>query len=405
MSDIAASGGVSWARVRVPNLLSLIGKALFVLGQLGTLASVLGLPVLSLFALPGMLAYPAFIVSYIMSLTQTPVGGGIEIIGPELVIHTSGKRSVVPLTHVAGALVVEREMFGAFVPTVEIEMKDGDRLTLNLRDPMQARSIVAALGFGPGGRRIRTTLMKPTRRLLHPALALVGYMLGAGFLGATVALTDRSIGASYGVAFFLYPLLALGVFTLLKRLTRAPVTTVGEDGVAVEQRFGTRFVARRDLQQVDHALDSPLVLYLRDGSRTSIASLALDHARVAAVARAIEERSPPDAASPDRIAHYGRSGLAIADWRVHLERGLKQAGYRATAATADEALAVLRSPGATAEQRVGAALAARVAGIPPERIRIAAEATADERVRIALEAVADDREDAVIEKAMRRVQG
>ena len=68
-----------------------------------------------------------------------------------------------------------------------------------------------------------------------------------------------------------------------------------------------------------------------------------------------------------------------------------------------EAEAGLRSAQATPDQRVGAALVARVGGIPPERIRVAAEASADERVRVALEAVAEDKDDAVIEKAMKRM--
>jgi len=68
---------------------------------------------------------------------------------------------------------------------------------------------------------------------------------------------------------------------------------------------------------------------------------------------------------------------------------------------------VLHSAQATPEQRVGAALALRVAGQPKERIRIAVDAAADERVREALEAVVEARDgeldDPVVEKALRRL--
>lgn len=401
---VAASGAVSWTRVRVPTLLSRIAKGLYVFGQLGSLGTILGVPFVAVVAIPGMLAYPALIVSYIMSLSQSTIAGGVEIDGSDLVVHTGGRRAVFPLAHVAGALVVERESFGARLPTVEIEMNDGDRLTLHLRDPMQARAVVNALGFGPGGRAIKTTLTKPTRRLLHPAIAIFAYFVGMTTLGLSSFLIGRA-DSWFAASYSLYPIVVVALFELVKRLIRPPVTTVGEDGVAYTHRWRTRFVARRDLDHVGHADGASMVLVRKDGSRIALASHALDHARVAAVARAIDERSPPDAASPDRLAHYGRgSGMGIADWRTHLQRALNQEGYRATAAPAEEALAVLRSPGATPEQRVGAAMAARVAGIPPERIRIAADATADERVRVALEAVADDREDAVIEKAMVRMQ-
>ncbi len=45
---------------------------------------------------------------------------------------------------VAGALVVERRWFDSRMPTVEIELANGDRLTVVPRDPSQARAVVAA---------------------------------------------------------------------------------------------------------------------------------------------------------------------------------------------------------------------------------------------------------------------
>ena len=100
-----------------------------------------------------------------------------------------------------------------------------------------------------------------------------------------------------------------------------------------------------------------------------------------AVARVIEERLGPAATTADRFTHYERGGRPLAEWRDHLAQAMNQASYRHNAATVDEAATVLRSAQATPEQRVGAALAMRVAGQPKERIRVAVDAAADDRVR------------------------
>ena len=79
-----------------------------------------------------------------------------------------------------------------------------------------------------------------------------------------------------------------------------------------------------------------------------------------------------------------------------------EGGYRASPKTAEEAASILRSSAAAPDERVGAAMALRVAG-ETDRVRAAAAATAEVRVRVALEAVADAEDDAAIEKALRRM--
>jgi hypothetical protein len=67
-------------------------------------------------------------------------------------------------------------VFGAFVPTVEIELKNGDVLTARLPDPAATEAVVRKLGFGRDGKRVHAALEKPTRRLLHPLFAVGGYI-------------------------------------------------------------------------------------------------------------------------------------------------------------------------------------------------------------------------------------
>lgn len=404
MTRLEASGGVSWARRRFPGILSTIAKVIFVVGQVGSIGLTLDMFAMTYLVLMGLLAYPAWIISYIVSLSQSTDAGSFDVGVLDLVVVYGAMRTVVPLRSIRAALLVERESFGSKLTAVDVELENGDRVSLTLRDHEQARAVVDALGFGSGGRRIHSTFAKPTRRLLHPLLGVLAYGggIGAALLLATVRIRQLGSIDNFGLMLAFGPIVAIAVYEVLKRLARAPEAIAGEDGVEVRRVFGTTFIPRRDIEAVERSYGKVFICR-RNGERLALGGIGSDPAHLAAFARFIEERSPPEAAADDRLALYGRADLSIAEWRAQLERRLKQADYRSTASTTDEALAVLRSAQATPDQRVGAALVARVGGIPPERIRVAAEASADERVRVALEAVAEDKDDAVIEKAMKRM--
>jgi hypothetical protein len=396
-----ATGGLQWTRVRTPRLLSRLAKTFFAFGGLTALAATYdSIGFLGAAGLLGALAWPLFIVSYILSLTQNAIGGGLEVTRTELVVHIGRKKRTIPVGKIAGALVVERVGLGWTIPTVEIELTDGDILTARLPDPRSAKAVVDALGFGPGGKRVHAALAKPTRRLLHPVLAVAAYAM------AVVAMILVSSFAEFGFAYALYPILALALYAGMKRLARAPELTVGDDGVLVEGRFRRAFIPRGDILAVAMPAFTTLVIQRKSGKDTIVRGVVLNEARCAAISRVIEHRLGPSAATADRLAHYDRAGRALSEWRDHLARSMNEASYRHNAATVDEAASVLRSPQATPEQRVGAALALRVAGEPKERIRVAVDAAADDRVREALEAVAEARDgndDPAIEKALRRL--
>lgn len=405
MNRLQASGGVSWARKSFPETLSLIAKIMFVVGQVGSIGVSLDVVALMYLVLLGVLAYPAWIVSYVLSLSQSTVAGSFDVGSVDLVVMHGTARTVIPLTTIRAALLLERDSFGIALTSVEVELENGDRVNLALRDRVQAQALVDALGFGPGGRRVRSTFAKPTRRLFHPLLGMLAYSVGLGFAVVVATLRIRQIGNidGFGLMMALGPILGIAIYQALKRLARPVAATAGEDGVEVERPFGKTFIPRGDIEMLERS-HGGLVVRRRNGERVKIGGLLSDPARLVAFGRLIEERSPPEAAGEDRLPLYGREELSIAEWRSQLERRSKQSDYRSTASTTEEALAVLRSARATPDQRVGAAIAARVAGIPPERIRIAAEASADDRVRAALEAVAnDDGDDAAIEKAVRRL--
>ena len=400
-----ASGGISWTRVRTPRLISRIAKALYAISALGALAiAYSAMAWFAVFGGLGLLAWPLFILSIILSLTQTTFAGGLAVSRTELVVHGRGsKRTFIPLSKIVGAMVVHREMFNGFVPTVEIELKSGDRLTARLPDPHSATAVVRALGFGAGGRRVHASLAKPTRRLIHPLLGFVAYVTA---MVVMLGPASSNAAGNFEYAYAAYPFVALLIYAGLKRLVRPPEVTIGEDGVLLRHRFGRTFVPRADIAFVS-AHGSSLVVERRSGGRVHVGGFALDLARGQAVARVVEERSGPAETTADRFTHYERGGRLLAEWRAHLAQAMNQASYRHNAATVDEAAAVLHSAQATPEQRVGAALALRVAGQPKERIRVAVDAAADDRVREALEAVAAARDgevdDPVVEKALQRL--
>ena len=400
-----ASGGISWTRVRTPRLISHVAKALYATSALSALARAYSeMGWFGVFGGLGLLAWPMFILSIILSLTQTTFAGGLAVSRTELVVHGRGsRRTFIPLSKIVGALVVHREMFGGFVPTVEIELKNGDLLTARLPDPTSAAAVVRALGFGAGGKRVHASLAKPTRRLLHPLLGFVAYLMSMA-----VMLGPASVGAGgkFEYAYAVYPFVALLIYAGLKRLVRPPEVTIGEDGVMLKRRFGRTFVPRADIAFVS-AQGSSFVVQRRSGAMEDLSGLALDRARSRALARVVEERSGPALTTADRFTHYERGGRVLAEWRAHLAQAMNQASYRHNAATVDEAAAVLHSAEATPEQRVGAALALRVAGQPKARIRVAVDAAADDRMREALEAVAEARDgevdDPAVEKALQRL--
>ena len=405
-SSVTFASGLSWTRVRLPRLLSRIGKAFYLAGALGALGMLFEIPTAFGFgSLISILAWPLFIVSYILSLTQTSFGGGLTASSTELVVLSGTRRTAIPIAEIAGVLVVERKVAGGIIPTLEIELTSGDRLTARSPDPDAPQAVARALGFGPGGKRNHASLAKPTHRLLHPLLGLIAY---AGGIGAGLGIGEwvrQFPGLDFVVAS--YPLFTLLLYTLLRYLVRPPWVTVGDDGVVLKSLFRSHFVAARDIFFVSGGPDSPdgtLAIEERSGKRVAVGSLLLDKARLAAVSCLVAELASSSATTADRFSHYDRAGRALAAWRDHLARAMNDTSYRHNASTVDEAASVLRSPRATPEQRVGAALALRVAGQPRERIRVAVEGAADDRVREALEAVADADDDVVIEKALKRLQ-
>lgn len=386
---IIESRGVSRRRVALARLIATAGKALLVAGMV-VLGPVLAMDPGDRFVGPSYGAaitfgFLALAASYAVSLTETWSPGTVRVTGDALSIRGRD----VPLHAIASAYVVERAVGGIATSVVEIVLANGDAIALRVSDPSVARQLVAALGFGPAGRPTRIDLARPTRRLLHPLLGAGALVLGlvvAGVAASIVAGTQPAQSALFGGVLYVVMAIASGlVYAAFKRLSAAPVVLVGSDAVVIEQALRRTYVARADLA--------------RSGDVVPGGGVAHDAERRAAALAMIAERFGPGAERPASAARFERASRDLASWRAHL-RGVLDAGYRAAGASTEDAAAVLASAGATDEQRIGAALALRIAGEPADRIRVSAEAAVEPRLRVALAAIADDADDAEVDRAL-----
>jgi hypothetical protein len=295
---------------------------------------------------------------------------------------------------------------------VEITTRAGDQWILDMQNEEDAAKLVDELGWSPGGRPATYALGSRYRRFLHFAVAFMSYQLGSmagGFLGILMAVGLEGIfgPGQRGLQFVMFPMIALGfalAFAAGKRLIRAPVVTVGNDGVWV-QTFGfkKRFIAIGDIVMAHQAsVGGAVRLKLRDNSIVHLAGFLVDPGRRDAAAIHIRTLLARHAELQKSSVALAREGRSVREWREHLRRVVEGAGYRVAAAS-DSLADLVGAPGVTSEERIGAALALRVAGeanVP--RIRIAAEQCVDPKTRAALEAAAQDEiDEQAIEKALR----
>jgi len=296
----------------------------------------------------------------------------IEALPGRLVIDTPTTQHDVLVTDVRSALVVAEG--GA--ARLDLALADGGRFDLRVADVATAQALLDVAGLGR--QRLLRVQTGPRRGALAYACATAFSVLFAGAIAARMG-----HGAASVFSGTLYLVGTLAAFALATVLAPAPTVTVGADGATLATRRGRRFVARRDVARVDEEADAVRVV-LVDGS---VETLAL--ARGDALRDRLVEALRRDAGSTAGPL-LERAGRSLDAWRAALVELVDGRGYRGV--SIEDVDAVLVSPTATPEQRVGAALA--LAATPGrgrrERVRVAAESIVDERLRVALEKAADD---------------
>lgn len=360
-----------------------LGSAVAIVGVLGSLA--------------GLLAMATGLASLLSGLPRSPETVRLVVEEEALVLEGQAAREVIPIAALRSALAVARRhpRTGTMRFLLELVLPNGDERAIGLSSLEEAEALAARLGFGPGGRRVVVDLATPGRRWLHLLYAYLAYQIGSFAMlplafGLAARGDSRTPSFAFAGAYLLLGVLVPLVYTVLRSFFAAPVVTVGRDGVVKTWRGRTKRVALR-----------PGVMP-HDDPALQLSAIGLDGDRRWALWRLVAARAgAPSVEVPPGT--FERVGADLAAWRAHLDGAMREAGYRTAGLAPDVAARVLESPRATPEQRVGAALALRVAGEDPARIRIAASACADEALGEALEAIAEDAPEAqaLVKRALR----
>lgn len=378
------SGGIRWTRVALPRRLSrgffvlyagaaLLGAAFIAMEALGAYVFVSALNLVS---------YLLLVLSFAFSLTERIAPGVLQVFEHGVHLVHGSKVHVLEDDQIRGVYFVERVVGGQGMPTVEIEHANGDRFAVRTSDFATARQAIELLRAHQTTPRTLVRLALPTRRLLHLPLAVGASTVGSlATIAVSILFREQMFTAVVSVAF------VIGAFLLMRRFVAPPVLDIGDDAVVLTKGFaGSRRVS---FERASTMLEGPL---LDEARRTSALHMLAESAYRASQARV----------SPERLRALERQGRDLTTWRANAAASLGEGQYRVAASIATDVEAALRSPHATPEQRIGAALALRATEDAPARIRIAARSLADERVREALEAVADD-DDAALARAMKRL--
>jgi hypothetical protein len=250
--------------------------------------------------------------------------------------------------------------------------------------------------------------------------ALLGLPAGAVVMGIVSALSGLApLGVVMGILAAII-LVAAGAKVLSMLL---PEITIGPDGIASKghlssatvftpfERLASVKLTMRDLRNMPGGW--AIELEVREGTTRELATFANDRgAEARAVVDRIQEAFAAwsaTTASTAGIAQLESAGAPVREWLTSLRKvATEEADYRHSPLTHEELLDLIENPTASAEHRVGAAVVLATKGDDHarDRIRIAAEATANPRLRVALTSVAQqDLEEEAIEEVVAAERG
>jgi hypothetical protein len=334
------------------------------------------------------LAIPLGLGAFLAARPLAGLRGALRCEGDELVVERRLGTQRIPRSAVKAGIIVP-SIHGV---SVELDLAGGRRLTARVGSVAEAEALLAALRVDVANQRCRVQLADPTASLVIALGVPVGvaYYLSP-FFGAIL----MDVPAS------LVLVLAAGLYAasaaILRAIIALPDITIGTDGLSFRQGFREIFVPFAELADVRMAGLGVNLIY-RDGRKRLLRSAAgLSPARYEALMLRIRAALGARAQTPaTAIEQLDRAGRSVPEWRAALS-ALARRGvdYRAAGLSADDLEALLASPDATAERRLGAAVALSASKHPaaPERIRIAAAQCASERLRVALEKLSDGEED------------
>jgi hypothetical protein len=278
-------------------------------------------------------------------------------------------------------------------PSIELELHGGR--TLRAQNKLQlGPAMQEALGIEEPARKYEAN--DPSG---WPNLALFfGPMLVTCAGAMLFAIGSKILPDHLALVLDLTIVLALGAVVL--RWLRPREIVVGSDGVAFT-RFGKpAFVSYERIARAV-ADEEGIELHLVDDT---IMRVTTDkRVRRADIVDLIERRIAALPEPPECAGLLDRGARSMEDWRKGLRELVNGEGYRAAPLDPKEIERALRNPRVRVDQRIGAAIALREAGMR-DAVRVAADEEPQKEVRLALEALADDEDvrDARIERACAR---
>ncbi|MBX3252462.1 MAG: hypothetical protein KF901_35135, partial [Myxococcales bacterium] len=251
------ASGVARSRVRLPRILSNAFKVLYVFSGVLTLIGAhtdVGVGLLLGFVASSV-GFGLIVASYILSLVQSWRPRTIEITADELVLQTPGGRTERhPRSTIVGANLIRRHTPRGPSATVEVELRDGDRLTMRLDDFYAAHAITQHLGFGPGRLRSRSRLGNPVGRLLHLPIAIGVHVA----VSIPFAILISVISSGWELTQALTYAVEMLVYIAITHRLRPAEVEIGDDGVRLVRGSSTRFF-RADDATIRAALRGPAV--------------------------------------------------------------------------------------------------------------------------------------------------
>lgn len=395
----ALVGGLVWT-VLAPIALTAIGK---LVGPGGGPPPYLGLILFALCAVGWVGAAAIF-----RGATQRPAK--VDVDGEGLSLTVGSEKRAIPFRAIESTVDVEGD--GA-KEHLDLRLVDGESLRVHFASASNKRAVSEAIAAKNKHAAARFRLSTPGSRML---LTASGGMLGmvlAGMISSVFAGALGALGPVFAILLAVVGMIAGG--TIIGRTQ--PEVTIGSDGLAVKRGLAKpRFVPYAELESLSVARrtntkNAPfwaIELTRRDAAPEVIGSLQANEAELATgLVRGMhkamaERRGAPDAETAG--AALDRRDGSIADWLGELRKLADLGeGYRNAALTEEQLVALLESPTASPQHRIGAAVVLRKREASADRIRVAAEAIANPKVRVALEAVADgdaEREELAVREAL-----
>ncbi|MDC0739922.1 hypothetical protein [Polyangium mundeleinium] len=329
--------------------------------------------------------------------------GVLRADGQGLVVVQGGKERHLARSAIEGGIVLPGTLLDGKRPRVELYLRRGVVLTAEVPDGIAAHRILDRLGIDVSRRRVAVLSGSAYRPLATGCLSLpVVCFLLAIPLGYFIT---EYPSADWPVLVFAWAVMLTMFFIV--RLARPREIIVGSDGLRIRRGgFDDRWIPHSRVCTVE---EQPRSLFLvvgeagRPGERVEVATgdpsfiLALaGRLRLAIALGSNGADGPPVGAELDP------AGKSFTEWKDKLQSLLLHAGYRKSAVTYEELVAVVDDPDLPPGQRLGAAMAIGIAKHPDgrERIRVAAEACADDAMKYALEEAAEGELD---ERTLRRV--